>query len=117
MATATANGFQTSVKKTADAVMNGDLQAATHNAQIAAKKAGVAAGHAADELAATAQKHPVATGALLVGAGALLGAFLHSLLRPTPSAGQILLRALKDGSTAATESLSSGLSMARRAMR
>lgn len=117
MATATSNGFQTSVKKAADAVMEGDLSAATHNAQMAAKKVGIAASHAADELASTAKKHPVATGAVIFGAGALVGALLNSLLRPAPSASQVLLQALKDGAHATGNTLSSGLTMARRAMR
>lgn len=114
---ATSNGFQTSVKKAADAVMDGDFDAASLNAQAAAKKASRAATHAAEELAVTAKEHPVATGALLVGAGALMGALLHKLLRPSPSPSQVLLQALRNGAHAATDTLSSGLTMARRAIR
>lgn len=118
MATATqTNGFQTSVKKAADAVMEGDLEGAQRSATMAAKKASQAASKAADNLAATAKANPIATGAVIFGAGALVGALLNSLLRPSPSAGQVLLNALKDGTNAASHSLSSGISMARRAMR
>lgn len=114
---ANSNGFQTSVKKTADAVLGGDLSEAAHNAQMAARKVGSAASDAAVELAHGAKKHPVVAGVALFGVGALAGALLHSVLRPQPSAGEVLLRALKDGAHAAGDTLSSGMSAARKMIR
>jgi hypothetical protein len=112
---ATPTGFQTSVKKAADAMFE-DVSTVAHDAQQAARSAGLVASDAAKELKSEALAHPVAAAAVLLGAGALLGAGLHALLRPAPTARQVLMRALKDGATATTDSLASGLSRARRAL-
>ncbi|MFT3706254.1 MAG: hypothetical protein QM817_01180 [Archangium sp.] len=112
---ATSNGFQTSVKKAADAMFD-DLSSVAQNAQSAAQAAQDAASDVADELKTGAKKHPVAAAGILLGVGALLGAGLHALLRPRPTAGQVLLQALKNGASATTDTLSSGLLKARRAI-
>ncbi len=114
---ATTNGVQTSVKRAADAMLDGNLPEATKEVQVAARQLSEAASRAASGLGTTARQHPVVTGAMLVGLGAVAGALLHSALRPRPTASQVLLRALRDGADATTHTLSSGLLLARRALR
>ncbi|MDP1827712.1 MAG: hypothetical protein Q8L48_30850 [Archangium sp.] len=71
----------------------------------------------ADKVEKTAIANPLVTAGVLVGAGALLGALLHAALRPAPTAGDLIMRSLKESAARTGDTLSSGLDSARRAMR
>ena len=73
-------------------------------------------GKAADSVVKTAKANPLVAAGVLVGAGALLGALLHNLLRPAPTAGEVILRALKRGAAETQNGVRAGIKTARRAI-
>ena len=115
------NGMQSSVKQAFSDVHLDDVKESLEDAGKAMEKevgkAGKAVSRAADKVVKTAKANPLVTAGVLVGAGALLGALLHSLLRPQPTAGEVILRALKRGAEEAQDGVRSGIKTARRAMK
>ncbi len=65
----------------------------------------------------SAKANPLVAAGVLVGAGALLGALLHSILRPAPTAGEVILRALKRGAEQTQDGVVAGWNTARRAIK
>lgn len=118
------NGLQAEAKKVLPPIQ---LEKVSASLESAAQQAGetvvkefgrarTAVTRVATQVGQTAKANPVATAGVLFGAGALLGALLHSALRPAPTAGQLMFRALKRGAASTGDSLMSGLKTARRAI-
>ncbi len=113
--------IQSSVKKAAFAVRDGDFDTAVENVEHAAKQANTelqrarkAAMKGADSLGKTARENPIVTAGVVFGAGALVGALLYRVFNPTPTPGQILLGAIRKGGMQASETILSGVNQARR---
>jgi hypothetical protein len=106
-------GLQAEAKKVVTAL---HLEEVKENLEGAAHQATRSISRAASQLEKTAKTYPLATAGLVFGAGALLGAILHSALRPAPSAGDLIVRALKQGATNTGDSMRSGYRSARRAI-
>lgn len=116
------NGMQTEAQKVIAAIHLDEVKENLGNAaQLAGKsvskelsRAGRAMSKVASQVEKSAKANPLATAGVLLGAGALLGALLHSVLRPAPSAGDLIFDALKRGASQTGDSLRSGYKSARR---
>ena len=118
------NGMQAEAKKVLPLIQLEDVKSsietvAQQASQTVVKEFGrarTAVTRVATQVGKTAKANPVATAGVLFGAGALLGALLHAVLRPAPTASQLMFRALKRGAANTGDSLMSGLKTARRAI-
>lgn len=119
----TSNGLN-AVKKSVE----GSFESAKETIEVAAHeasrsmqkelgKAGKTLSRVAEKVEKTAVANPLVTAGVLVGVGAVLGALLHAALRPAPTAGDLIIRSLKDSAARTGDTLSAGLNSARRAMR
>lgn len=128
MGHAQSSSMQTSAKKAVADAREGDLEGFKENLGMVARQAGKVvekkwgkarrtATEAAGEVEKTARAHPYAAVGVTFGAGALLGAILHAVLRPVPTALEIVVRALKNSAVTTRDSFVSGLRTVRRAAR
>ena len=65
----------------------------------------------------SARENPRAAAGVLLGVGALLGALLHAVLRPAPTASEVLWKALGQGADRTGSTFKSGWNRLRRSMR
>lgn len=91
-----------------------NLENATHQAT---KGFGRARSRLASQFEKSAHARPFTTVGVLVGAGVVLGAAMHSALRPAPTTAQLLIRTLRRGALSTGDALLSGYRIARRAVR
>ena len=71
----------------------------------------------AKQVELSARENPRATAGVLLGVGVLFGAVLHSVLRPAPTAREVLWKALGEGADRTGSTFKSGWSTLRRSMR
>lgn len=112
---ANSNGMQTPVEKAP--LVNLHFDEVKESLQYEMLRAKDALSRAASQAEKSAKANPRATAALLVGVGAALGAVLFAVLRPKPSASEVVIRALKDSANRTGRTISSGWNSARRAIR
>jgi ElaB/YqjD/DUF883 family membrane-anchored ribosome-binding protein len=126
--TTSTSNVQEAVKNAAYAARERDLEGMKENAGLAARetakaveeklgRARRAASMAAERVETSAREHPWAAAGILVGAGMLAGAALHRALRPTPTAGQVLMRAFEQGASSTGDAIMTGLKRMQRALR
>jgi len=121
------NNIQTAAKHAVADAREGDFQGLKENLGVVARQAGKVvekelgkarrtATEAAGQVEKTARAHPYAAAGVTFGAGALIGALLHAVLRPAPTALQIVVRALKNSAEATRDTFVTGLRNVRRAV-
>ena len=125
MANAQTN-IQTAAKHAVADAREGDFQGLKENLGVVARQAGKVvekefgkarrtATQAAGKLEKTASDHPYAAAGVTFGAGALIGALLHAVLRPAPTALEVVVRGLKNSAESTRDTFMSGLRNIRRA--
>ena len=120
--------LQSAVSKAVADAREGNFQGLKKDVAVVARQAGKVVNkelgkarrtvtEAAGEVGRAAREHPVAAAGVMFGAGALIGALVHALVRPIPSATEIVVRALKNSAEATRDSFKVGLRNVRRAAR
>ncbi len=112
---ATTQNLQTAAKNAVADAREGDFQGLKQNLGVVARQAGKVVGKELGKARRSATDHPYAAAGVTFGAGALIGALLHALLRPAPTALEVVVRALKNSAAATRSSFVSGLRTVRRA--
>lgn len=119
--------IQNAAKAAVTDIREGDFQGLKDNVGYVARQAGEvvgkklgkvrqAASDSALQVSRSARQHPAASAGVLLGIGALLGAAVYALLRPAPTAGEIIRRALKDSASSAGGFFRTGYRNVRRAV-
>lgn len=119
---------QSSMKRAAADVREGDLEGLKDDVSIAAKQASKMVEQefgrfrktitrTADKVSTNAKRHPGWTAGIMFGAGTLVGALLYGTLRPRPTGMELFGRSLRNAWDATRGSLISGYGNFRRAVR
>ena len=111
---ANSNGLHSSVQKPPFVDLHLDEVKETIETELS--RAAEVVTSAAQKVEKTAKANPKAAAGILLGVGALLGALAYAVLRPAPTAGEVIMRALKQGAKSTGDTLSSGYKSARRAI-
>lgn len=128
MATKQEPSMQSSIKRAAADVREGNLEGLKEDVSLAAQQATKrvekelgrfrrSLDKTTHQVTASARRHPGWTAGLCFGAGALLGAALFGALRPRPTGLQLFGRGFRDAWDTTRGSLASGFGSLRRAAR